>query len=385
MSRPVQVLVVDDSVVIRRLVSKALQSDPEIRVCGVANNGRAALDKVGYLQPDVVVLDVEMPVMNGLETLRELRRSHPFLPVIMFSALTERGGAATLEALSLGASDYVTKPSSAGTRAGAEPAMDKVRAELLPKVRTLGRAGGETGAPTTAAVRRAASPVSGAASRQAVSGPGKPEPLRVAGPVEVLAIGCSTGGPQALTTVLGGLPADLPVPVVITQHMPPVFTRLLAERLDSQVPLSVREAQGGETLEPGQAWIAPGGQHLVVEPGSVSGSARLVLSDAEPENSCRPAVDPMFRSLAAVYGGHVLAAILTGMGKDGLRGAQALSVLGARIVCQDEETSVVWGMPGYVAKAGLAERTLPLDQIAPELVRLSRLGRKSAGLSARAG
>ena len=362
---PIRVLVVDDSVVVRRLVTRVLDEDPGIEVVGAAANGRIALAKIAQLQPDVVTLDIEMPELDGLATLAELRPRWPRLPVIMFSTLTERGAEATLEALSLGASDYVTKPT--GLHNAAE-AMAAVQAELLPRVKALhGRrrlsAAAATatrspqsmvGAPTVAAP-------AGAAPRVRMAE--RPANARI----DLVAIGVSTGGPNALAELLPSLPATFPVPIVIVQHMPPVFTRMLANRLDGRCAVSVIEAEGGELLRPGRVHIAAGGQHLaLVRQGT---SVVTVATDEPPENSCRPAVDVLFRSVAALYGSSALAVVLTGMGQDGLRGAEEIRVAGGQILAQDEASSVVWGMPGFVAKAGLADAVLPLDELSDEINR----------------
>jgi two-component system chemotaxis response regulator CheB len=343
-SRRVRVLVVDDSIVIRRLVKDALASDPQIEVVGIAQNGRIALDKIAQLKPDAVTMDIEMPEMNGIEAVRALRRTNPRLPVVMFSTLTERGASATLDALAAGASDYVTKPSNVGSFAESQ---NNIREQLIPKLKAL------TGTRRTAVAAVPPPPRRPAAPRSRT------------GPFGVLAIGCSTGGPDALATVLPALPADLPVPVVVVQHMPPVFTRLLAARLDGQSQVSVAEAVHGEPLVPGRVLIAPGGSHLVVRRSGTSVVAEL--TEDPPENFCRPAVDVLFRSVSAVYGDRVLAAVLTGMGRDGEKGAGAIRDGGGEVVVQDDATSVVWGMPGAVAMAGQADRILPLPQIGPAL------------------
>lgn len=370
---PVRVLVVDDSVVVRRLVSTALEAHPGIEVIGSAPNGRIALAKIEQHRPDAVTLDVEMPVMDGLEALREIRRRWPDLAVVMFSTLTERGATATLEALALGASDYVAKPSATHDL---DEGVAAVQQELAPKLLALcpGR-----GAPTTPGAAAARSRTPRAAS------PAAPVPLRTrsAGPeqrVDVVAIGVSTGGPTALAEVLPALAGALPVPVVVVQHMPPLFTKLLAERLDARCAVRVIESAGGEMLLPGTVYVAPGGRHLVVER---SGPVVLTrLDDGPPESSCRPAVDPLFRSVAQVYGPHGLAVVLTGMGQDGLRGAEAVAAAGGRVLAQDERSSVVWGMPGFVARSGLADAVLPLDQVAAELSRRSAVGRVRVGAPA---
>lgn len=336
--RPLRVLVVDDSVVIRRLVSDVLSADADIEVVGTAANGRIALEKLDALRPDAVTLDIEMPVLDGLGTLRELRRSHSRLPVVMFSTLTQRGGIATLEALALGASDYVTKPSNVGS---ANQAMENVREQLIPKIKAL------CGRRTIVAPPRSAP---------------APRPNRPSKRVELLAIGCSTGGPEALERVLPLLPATFPVPVVVVQHMPPMFTGLLAARLNNRCALEVVEAAEGDVLRPGRVLIAPGGRHLVLRRSG--GRTVVELNDDPPENFCRPAVDPMFRTAAEVYGPGVLATVLTGMGTDGRKGAEAVRSSGGSVLAQDAASSVVWGMPGAVVEAGLADQVLPLASVA---------------------
>ena len=343
----IHVLVVDDSVVIRRLVTAVLEEDPDITVVGTAASGRIALSKLAQVAPDCVTLDMEMPDLDGLGTLRELRRTHPRLPVVMFSTLTERGAGATLDALALGANDYVCKPANVGS---VPEAMASVREQLVPKIKGLCPPAPSSAAP---AVRRAP-----CVPLQAGGTP--------TGRIDVVAIGSSTGGPDALTSVLPQLPASFPVPVVIVQHMPPVFTRMFAQRLDSKCALSVKEAEHGDLVVPGRVLIAPGGQHLELK--RVGTSVVAQLTSGPPESFCRPAVDVLFRSVAAVHGGSALAVVLTGMGSDGARGAEVLRRAGAEVVAQDEASSVVWGMPGAVVAAGLASRVLPLRQVATDVV-----------------
>ncbi len=343
--RKVRVLVVDDAAAVRRLVSEALASDPAVEVAGVAPTGRLALAKLPQLSPDLVTLDVEMPGMSGLETLSEIRTYYPALPVVMLSAHTEQGAAVTLEALALGASDYLPKPSGMSS-------PDEVRAylceHLLPKVKAL----------CASRLGYAASPLVATPAPRAVKVGLRPRPERV----DVVGIGVSTGGPNALTSVLSQLGRDFPVPIVVVQHMPPVFTRLLAERLSDCTPLRVREAVPGGALEPGVVWLARGDYHLVLERDEAG--VRVQLNQGPRENSCRPSVDVLFRSLAEVFGARTLAVVLTGMGRDGLRGCQEVHDAGGQVIVQDEATSVVWGMPGFVANAGLAQAVLPLDQVA---------------------
>ena len=343
-----RVLLVDDAVVVRRLVADVLGADPALEVTAAAN-GRIALDKLAQVKPDVVILDLEMPGLDGLETLKALRRSHPALPVIIFSQHTHRGAAATLEALALGASDYVTKPENAG---GIAAALQQVREQLVPRIKHLCAPRAEAG---ETEVRRAR-PTWSLGRR-----------------VDVVVVGVSTGGPNALAALLPALPADFPVPVLIVQHMPPLFTRLLAERLAGQTAVGVCEARQGEALLPGTVRVAPGDYHLSV--GGGREDACLRLHQGLPENSCRPAADVLFRSAAEVYGSGVLAVVLTGMGQDGLRGCETIRDGGGQVVVQDEASSVVWGMPGAVARAGLADLVLPLEQLADEIVRRARRGR----------
>jgi len=348
----VRVLVVDDSAVIRRLVTHAIEQDAEMNVVGTASNGAIALQRIPQLNPDVLTLDIEMPEMDGLETLRRLRREYPQLRVIMLSTLTERGAAITLEALTLGADDYVQK---ATNEPSLERSLDKLQQELLPKIRQFFRFPGGAGVVATPK----ASNGSIAAPAVAMSGP-RPRP-------RALAIGVSTGGPTALGAVLPQLPVDFPLPVLVVQHMPPLFTRFLAERLDATCRLSVAEAANGMEVTPGKILVAPGDFHMKVMTAGAGIAIRL--DQSPPLNSCRPAVDALFASLAETYGGAILTVILTGMGQDGLRGVEVLKRKGATVLAQDEASSVVWGMPGAVVNAGLADRVLPLDQVIPEVLR----------------
>jgi two-component system, chemotaxis family, protein-glutamate methylesterase/glutaminase len=351
--KKIRVLITDDSTVIRKLVSDALSGDPALEIVGLASNGKIALAKIPQVNPDVITLDIEMPEMDGLTTLKEIRKTYPKLPVIMFSTLTEKGAVATINALSLGATDYVTKPANVGS---VTAAIQTVRDSLIPKIKTFCR-WEEPAAPPL--VRRPA----GLARPTLSSQP------KLASRVDIIAIGVSTGGPNALTEVFKALPADLPVPIVIVQHMPPVFTKYLAERLNTVSPLEVREATAGEVLRPGCAWLAPGDHHLTVVRSGTDVITRL--HQGPPENSCRPAVDVLFRSVAALYGPTALGVVLTGMGYDGLRGCEAIRGAGGHVVVQDEATSVVWGMPGAVADAGLADEILPLSKVAQHLSNLT--------------
>jgi two-component system chemotaxis response regulator CheB len=361
----IRVLIVDDSVVIRRLVAHALEEDPLFEVVGVAADGAIALQRIPQLNPDILTLDIEMPRMDGLETLRRIRREYPRLRVIMFSTLTERGAAVTLEALTLGADDYVAKASNEGSL---DRSMARLREELIPKIKQF--------------FRLPEQPVRREAASAAAAPVGHGEPVSRHKPVgqsdvahghgvrpRVVAIGVSTGGPNALGAILPEFPAGFPLPVLLVQHMPPLFTRLLAERLHSTCRLLVEEAKQGERVEAGKILIAPGDFHMKVAP---DGSAvRVCLDQSPPLNSCRPAVDALFTSIGEVYGGSAIAVVLTGMGQDGLRGTEILKAQGARVLAQDESSSVVWGMPGAIVNAGLADRVLPLDQVVPEILRMA--------------
>jgi len=342
----IRVLVVDDSVVIRKLLSETLSQDHALEVVGVASDGKIALAKIPLLKPDLITLDVEMPVMNGLETLAAVRKSYPKLPVIMFSTLTEHGAAATLDALSLGASDYATKPSNTGS---AEVAIERIRADLIPKIKAL--------------CGVASLKLQPLARTRAVS----KERVRTKSRIDIVAIGTSTGGPNALAEVLPKIPGDFPVPIVVVQHMPPIFTRLLAERLASRSTIPVEEGIAGTVLSAGHAWIAPGNFHMKVIRGG--GEARINLNQAAPENSCRPAVDVLFRSVATAFGPNTLAVVMTGMGSDGVLGAQSICDVGGEVIIQDEASSVVWGMPGLVRASGLDDAAFPLDQLGNEITR----------------
>ncbi len=363
----IRVLITDDAVVIRRLLSNCLAEDPDIEVVGTAANGQIALAKIEQVNPDLVTLDIEMPVMDGLQALAAIRKTHPRLPVIMFSTLTERGASATLDALSLGASDYVTKPANVGS-VGA--AILRVRDELIPKIKGLCRRG--PAPPTLAPPRPGAEASKNFEAR----------PATLARP-EILAIGVSTGGPNALSALLPGLARNFPAPIVIVQHMPPLFTRLLAERLAAVSGLPAREGEAGALLRPGEIWVAPGGFHLEVE--RVRDGICLRTHQGPPENSCRPAVDVLFRSVAQVFGDRALAVVLTGMGQDGLRGCECIREAGGQVLAQDEASSVVWGMPGAVTQAGLAGKVLPLHELAAEINRRVPAGPNRAGSPSLAG
>lgn len=348
-AHPFRVLLVDDSSVVRRVLTDVISSDPQLEVAGTASNGRIALERIAQLKPDLVVLDIEMPEMDGLATLVELRKKYHRLPVIMFSTLTHRGASSTLDALSLGADDYVPKERNS---LGLAAAIDDLRRDLLPKIHALC---------SHDLVRQQHQPAQQA--RPIVSAlPKLPEQK-----INLVVLGVSTGGPEALCKVISGIPRELPVPMVMVQHMPPIFTRLLAERLASKSAIPVKEAQGGEKLEPGIIWLAPGAKHLVIA-STVNGMFLRTDEISPPRNYCRPSVDVLFESAVRLAGAGTLAVVLTGMGSDGLEACAEIRKQGGQIVVQDQATSVVWGMPGAVALAGLADAVKPIQEVAQELV-----------------
>ncbi len=360
MTTPIRVLVVDDAVIVRRLVTMALSKDPGIHVAGSASDGDIAIEQLEKQVIDVVVLDLDMPAMNGLVALREIRKRWPSLPVIVFTGLSEPG-AAELEVLALGAKDVLPKLPHEGNMLNA---MEWVSSGLVPRLKEVVR--------EWQAKNRAPPPASPSPERERAATVRPARSGRAVRP-QVLVIGSSTGGPDALEKVLCELPPDFPLPILIVQHMPVGFTRLLAERLELRTPFAVSEAEHGSVVEPGRVWIAPGDHHLTVRR---SGSTVTLQTNREPpENSCRPSVDVLFQSAAKAYGAGVLAVILTGMGYDGLKGSEAIVKAGGAVLAQDAATSVVWGMPGAVARAGLASGILPLTAIADEIVQHSRGGR----------
>lgn len=354
---PKRILIVDDSAVMRSLLRSVISADPGLAVAGTAADGSSALSSISLIRPDLILLDVEMPVMDGLVTLREMRHRGHKMPVIMCSSLTQSGAKVTIEALASGASDYVAKPVGHSSR---EQALAALAHELLPKIHAL--AGRATSQPAAAPSGRAVIAI--------------PQPPPVAQSItaapSVVVIGVSTGGPAALDVLLPALPPGFPLPVLIVQHMPEVFTRLLAERLNQKSALRVSEASEGAPVQPGTVLIARGGWHMEVTAAAHSGAAPTIhINQDLPENHCRPAADVLLRSAARVYGSGVLAVILTGMGSDGLAGCRLIHGQGGTIIAQDQPTSTVWGMPGAVTQAGLAHRVLPLGSIAAEIARIA--------------
>jgi two-component system chemotaxis response regulator CheB len=372
--RPLRVLAADDSAVMRSMLRELfaahgedLSSElPRMELCGVTQDGAECLEAIERTRPDVLVLDLEMPKLNGLEVLDRLRRERPDLPVIMCSSHTEHGARATLDALVCGASDYVVKPCEQRNAALALVALSH---RLLPRIAALAQEADRRR-------ERLGDDAHGNEDhRSKVSRP-KEQNLQNNAAVEVIVIGVSTGGPSALEQMLPQLTSDLPVPVLIAQHMPQVFTGALAERLDRCCALHVEQAYEDAPLRPGTIWLAPGGSHIEVvlkktldHNAGIAGKGRVRLHQQVLPNNCCPSVDLLFHSVARIYGAGVLALVMTGMGADGLNGAQAIYQQGGVVLAQDEASSAVWGMPGRVVKAGIASAVLPLGGIAEELLR----------------
>ncbi len=352
---PIRVLLVDDSAVIRGLMSKALSSDSAIEIVGTASGGEMAISMTATLRPNVVILDVEMPGMDGIAALPEILKASPITKVIIASALTRSNASLSIKALSLGATDYLTKPSS---KMGIE--VDEFYRELIEKVKVLGKAGTVTPAVETPNTQvKAATPVSLA--------PNSNIPLHVSG-VKALAIASSTGGPQALLLLFGALKGHLlNMPIFITQHMPPTFTTILAEHLTKASGRPCHEAKNGEVPMPGNIYLAPGDFHMILEKNQ-NGQLALALNKDAPENFCRPAADPMLRSLSKIYGRNLVVAVLTGMGQDGMLGAKMVLENGGNVIAQDEASCVVYGMPKAVVENKLCRAVLPLVEIAPYLI-----------------
>lgn len=370
--RRTRILIVDDSTVMRSLLRAVVCADAGLEVAGTAADGASALNVIPILRPDLILLDVEMPVMDGLATLRELRRRGNRMPVIMCSSLTQRGAKVTIEALASGASDYVTKPSG---QSGREAAVHTLAQELIPRIHAL-----TNSSPSQSRYQSLLQPqpvfprVARTAPFPAVALPANAphRPLSISSTPAVVAIGVSTGGPAALDVLLPGLPSNFPLPVLIVQHMPELFTRLFAERLNGRCNLRVREASEGDPVSAGTIYITRGNWHLEALAASLPNAPpSLRLSQGPLENHCRPAVDVLFRSVAKVYGSGVLAVVLTGMGSDGMLGCRMIREQGGSVLAQDEASSTVWGMPGAVVGGGLAHRVLPLDVIAPEILRIA--------------
>ncbi|MEQ8196176.1 MAG: chemotaxis response regulator protein-glutamate methylesterase [Rhodospirillales bacterium] len=355
---PIRVMIVDDSAVVRGLEARMLNPDPAIEIVASVVNGDVAVKTLPRHDIDVIVLDIEMPVMDGLTALPKLLAIKPSVQIIMASTLTQRNAEVSIKAMAAGAADYIPKPSTSGL-AGA----DEFRRELLSKIKALGQAvgrgqGGGTAIPRTTATGTAAAPLAPPAAA-------RPEQFTLRDPgtgrPEILAIGSSTGGPQALLAFLKSLDTELQLPILITQHMPPTFTSIFAAHIAKQSPWTCSEGKDGDPLKANHVYVAPGDYHMTVVR---KGAQRVIaLNQEAKENFCRPAVDPMFRSLATSFGGNVLAVILTGMGADGCKGGEYIVRTGGTVIAQDKASSVVWGMPGAAAMAGICSAVLPLNEL----------------------
>ncbi len=367
-----RVLVVDDTIVYRKAVSDIIEEIPGVELAGVAHNGKIALAKIESLKPDVLTLDIEMPEMNGIEVLAELQKKHPGIGVIMLSTLTAEGSDMTMRALELGAFDFILKPQSKNQIEGKK----EIRAALEPILKAFaksrfasslisskGRLPGAPSLPSGSALSRPLAP-----PRVFRSLTAKPSPAARRGKSEIVAIGISTGGPNALNQMLPQLPGNLGVPVLIVQHMPPVFTKSLAASLDKKCALTVKEAVNGENIQANVVYIAPGGKQMKLVAGTDGQNRRIKITDDPPENSCRPSVDYLFRSVADYYVGRATAVIMTGMGSDGTLGLGILKQKSAYIIGQDESSCIVYGMPKAPADLGYLDVVVPVGKIAEEIV-----------------
>lgn len=375
--KTIKVLVVDDTIVYRKAVSDILAEMPGIEVVGVAHNGKIAISKLQTLKPDLLTLDIEMPEMNGIEVLQYLQQHAPQVSAIMVSTLTSEGGDMTMRALELGAYDFILKPNTTNIN----ESKQHLRSLLTPLIKAF-----QTGRTTVGSMQAGGrspltsrKPIAGAVGRRPLTASGpvsagvKGIPITIAGrrqgKSEIVTIGISTGGPNALARMMPMLPGDLGVPIVIVQHMPPVFTKSLANSLNAKCALTVKEAQDGEPLQANVAYIAPGGKQMKLV-ASADGTNRLIkITNDPPENSCKPSADYLFRSVADYYVGRTTAVIMTGMGSDGTKGLHILKQKGALIIGQNEESCVVYGMPKAPAELGLTDVVAPLDKIATEIVK----------------
>lgn len=361
-NRPYRVMIADDSAVVRGLLSRWLQEDGEVEIVRSVGDGEQAVQQLSASGAEIVVLDIDMPVLSGIDALPRLLAIKPDLKVLMSSTLTRRNAAISMRALSMGAADFVPKPESVR----GVTTSDDFRGELISKVKMLGALARKDGA------KAMPSGASAAVDRAAVAP--TPQQIRLRRfaeiPPKIIAIGSSTGGPQALLSFFTSLAGKISTPVVITQHMPPTFTGILAEQLSKVSGAPAKEGAEGELLKPGHIYVAPGGYHMLLKRSGTN--VGISLDDGPSENFCRPAVDPMFRSLSVSYGPSTLAIVLTGMGHDGRGGAQEIVRSGGSVIAQDQASSVVWGMPGAVAEAGLAAAVLPLGDIAPKVISLLR-------------
>lgn len=373
--KKLRVLVVDDTIVYRKAVSDVLSEIPGVEVVGVAHNGKIAMSKIATLKPDLLTLDIEMPIMNGIEVLSELQSNHPNIGAIMVSTLTTDGGEMTMKALELGAFDFILKPTSKNPAEGKK----QLKNNLAPILKEFRRSKNASGLlanrgrfnKNAGLVKR---PPLNALSKanKAVQSKTSIKPAIRRGKSEIITIGISTGGPNALTQMLPGLPANLGVPIVIVQHMPPVFTKSLAASLNAKCALTVKEAEDRENLQNNTVYIAPGGKQMKLVASADGQNRQIKITNDPPENSCRPSADYLFRSVGDYYVGRTTAVIMTGMGSDGTKGLQVLKQKGATVIAQNEETCVVFGMPKKPIESGMADVIAPLNKIADEIIKSVR-------------
>ena len=370
-----RVLVVDDTIVYRKAVSDIIDEIPGVELAGVAHNGKIAIAKIETLKPDILTLDIEMPVMNGIEVLAEIQQRFPGIGAIMLSTLTSDGSEMTMRALELGAFDFILKPQTKSTVEGKQ----EIKRQLQPMLEAFARSKIAAnllsrkgfGAKSQPLVRTT-SLARGLAEKKDIAPRLSPTALIKRGKSEIVTIGISTGGPNALTQMLPRLPGDLGVPVVIVQHMPPVFTKSLAASLDKKCALKVKEAEEGEPIQPNVVYIAPGGKQMRLVAGADGKNRLIKLTNDPPENSCKPSADYLFRSVADYYVGRATAVIMTGMGSDGTKGLANLKEKGAHIIAQDEASCVVYGMPKAPTDLGYVHVVAPLNKIADEIVKSVR-------------
>ncbi len=362
----VKVLIVDDSVFICKAISRILEKDPNIKVVGFAHDGFDAIEKVKQFDPDLITLDVEMPKMNGIEALKVIMKDYP-RPVIMVSSLTREGAAVTIEALSLGAVDFIPKELYQAGTVGIN--FEKIERQLLEKIKTIAaKKTAFSAKPSSFVYNSASKPESSLSSTAATAAPKPASPVSSKGLFDILVVGVSTGGPTALQKLIGGLPKNFPIPGIIIQHMPPAFTGPLANRLNSLGGPLVKEAEQGEKLEKGKILIVPGAYHLQLK--KIGSMVTTVLSEEPKDTIYHPSIDITISSAADIFRDKTLAVILTGMGKDGLEGAKKVKQYGGKVIAQDEASSVVYGMPKAVVDEGLADKIVPIDNIAVEIIRM---------------
>lgn len=370
----IRVLVVDDTIVYRKVVSDIISELPGVELAGVAHNGKIAMDKIKVLKPDLLTLDIEMPIMNGLEVLAEIQKNRLNVGAIMLSTLTTEGGDMTLKALELGAFDFLLKPQSTTLHEGKKELKTALSSMIQAFSRShtaskLLRHGGPVSSPSTQLRPLGNRPLPKRPERKLPSQGAVPPAAKRLGKSEIITIGISTGGPNALTQVLPKLPGNIGVPIVIVQHMPPVFTKSLANSLNKKCALTVKEAEDREILKNNVIYIAPGGKQMKLVASSDGKNRQIKITDDPPENSCKPSVDYLFRSVADYYVGRTTAVIMTGMGSDGTKGLQILKKKGSFIIAQDEKSCVVFGMPKAPIETGLVDVIQPLNKIADEILK----------------